>query len=140
MRMDKELENIEVKQLPDEVQEWRWCLVGNIVKEHPYGEEHIMRTGTRHFRPCAKVYCAPANWGDYDSIVVIGLSRHGNKYIEVIMERKLIENFRIQKCFKPAVLNIMNKGNHRWWSNTDEDRDTIVNYYLRGLNPDQDKE
>ena len=131
MRMDKELENIEVNQQPEVVQEWRWCLVGNIVKEHPYGEEHIMRTGTRHFRPCTKVYCAPMNWGDYDSIVVIGLARHGNKYIEVIMERKLIENFRIQKCFRPAVLNIMKKGHYRWWSTTDKDKNLIEDFYLK---------
>ena len=124
-------------QLPNDEIEWRWCLVGNIVKEHPFGEERVMRTGTKHFRPGAKVYCAPINWGDgYESIVVIGAPRHGREYIEVVMDRKLIENFRIQKCFKPAVLEIMKKENHKWWSNSDEDRNLILNYYVKWLNRD----
>ena len=28
-----------------QTQEWRWCLVGNIVEEHEYGEEHIKKKG-----------------------------------------------------------------------------------------------
>lgn len=25
--------------------EWRWCLVGNIIDEHEYGEDHEIRHG-----------------------------------------------------------------------------------------------
>ena len=129
--MEKELEKIESQQEPKENQEWRWCLVGNIVKEHPYGEEHIIRAGTKHFRPGAKVYCAPGNWGDSTIIAVIGCPRYRKKYIEIVMKRELIENFRIQKCFKPSILEIMNRNNYAWWGSTDEDRDTIEKYYLK---------
>ena len=129
--MDIVTDDILQEQSPEANIEWRWCLVGNIVKEHPYGEEHIMRTGTRHFRPGTKVYCAPMNWGDYDKLVVIGHPRHGKMYIEVIMERKKIENFRLQKCFRPAVLNIMKKEHFTWWGNTEEDKNMIENYYLK---------
>ena len=116
--------------------EWRWCLVGNIVKEHPFGEEHEIRQGTKQFAPGAKVYCARSMWGDgYERIGVLGLPRHGRKYIEVIMESKMIENFRLQKVFKPAILEIMKRRLYRWWGNSDEDRETILQY-LKWLNPE----
>lgn len=37
-------------------QEWQWCLVGNIVGEHEHGENHELRSGTKQFRPGAKVF------------------------------------------------------------------------------------
>ncbi len=50
-----------------------WCLVGNIVEEHEFGEEKEIRKGTKHFSPNAKVYCFPALWGDgYEHILVLG--------------------------------------------------------------------
>lgn len=117
--------------------EWRWCLVGNIVEEHPFGEDKEIRHGTKHFAPGAKVYCAESMWGDgYESIGVLGIPRHGRKYIEIIMERKKIENFRIQKVFKPAVLEIMKQQHYSWWGNSDEDYDTIMQY-LKFLNPEK---
>ncbi|PTB97028.1 hypothetical protein C9994_04685 [Marivirga lumbricoides] len=36
-----------------------WCLVGNIINEHYYGEEKEIRRRTKHLRPGAKVYCFP---------------------------------------------------------------------------------
>ena len=57
-------------------QEWRWCLVGNIVQTHEYGENHETRIGAKHFSPGTKVYCMPGNWGDgYENIVVIAKHR-----------------------------------------------------------------
>ena len=35
-------------------QEWQWCLVGNIVEEHEYGEDHVVKYGNKQFRPNAK--------------------------------------------------------------------------------------
>lgn len=62
---------------------WCWCLVGNIVKEHEFGEKREIKYGTKHFSHGTKVFLAPAQWGDgYENIVVIGLPRHGDKYIE----------------------------------------------------------
>ena len=117
--------------------EWRWCLVGNIVREHPFGEDKEIRQGTKQFAPGAKVYCAKSMWGDgYENIGVIGAPRHGHRLIEIIMESKKIENFRIQKVFKPAVLEIMKQRHYRWWGNTDKDRDSILQY-LRWLNPEK---
>ena len=41
------------------------------------------------------------------------------------MQRKLIENFRCQKVFKPVVLKLMNQNND-FWDNSDNSRDWIL--------------
>lgn len=43
---------------------WCWCLVGNIVQEHEYGEEREIKYGTRQFSRGTKVFLAPVQWGD----------------------------------------------------------------------------
>ena len=114
---------------------WCWCLVGNIVQEHEYGEEREIRYGTKQFSRGTKVFLAPAQWGDgYENIVVIGLPRYGNRYIEVITRSEYIENFRIQKVCKPAVLRRMCSSEYRWWGDTEKDRETIIRL-LESLSP-----
>ena len=116
-----------VPQPKDSDPEWRWCLVGNIVKTHPYGESKEERQGTKQFAPGAKVYCAPSHWGDgYERIVVIGHPRHGKHLIQIVMPTERIENFRAQKVYKPAVLSLMRQGIWRWWDNSDSDYETIT--------------
>lgn len=34
---------------------WSWCLIGNIVEKHIYGEEHEIRYGSKHFSGGTKV-------------------------------------------------------------------------------------
>lgn len=132
----EEYDKIIEHQYKNEDPEWRWCLVGNIVKEHPYGEEHEIRQGTKHFAPGTKVYCAKSMWGDgYENIGVLGAHRQSHKYIEIIMESKDIENFRLQKVFKPVVLEIMKQMHYHWWDNSDEDRDEILEY-VKDLSPE----
>lgn len=122
--------------MTDEPIEWRWGLVGNIVKEHEFGENHEIQYGTKHFSGGTKVYCAPANWGDgYENIVVIGKHRNSFKYIEIIMPSKLIENFRLQKVYKPEVLRKMaDENSWVFWDNTNEDKSRILDM-LKWLNP-----
>lgn len=120
--------------------EWCWCLVGNIVEQHEYGEEHEIKKGTQQFSPGAKVYLAPAQWGDgYEYIVVIGLPRHGGKYIEIVIRSKYVENYRMQKVFKPAVLERMCNSQYFWWGDTDKDRNEIIQY-LESRVPEKTKE
>ena len=114
---------------------WCWCLVGNIVQEHLFGEEHEIRYGTKQFSGGTKVYLSPAHWGDgYENIVVIGMPRSGNRYIEVVTRSKYIENYRMKMVFKPAVLKRMCESEYRWWGDTDEDRKEII-AYLETRNP-----
>lgn len=106
---------------------WRWCLVGNVVKNHPYGESKDIPIGTKHFQPGAKVYMAPANWGDgYENIVVIGCPRRTKHYIEVIMRSILIENFRLKKVYEPFILKMMELSEYGWWDDSDDDKERII--------------
>lgn len=116
-------------------QEWQWCLVGNIVGEHEYGENHELKYGNKQFRPNAKVFVNLVYGGmGHERILVIGTPRHSGKYIEIVIARKYVENFRLQKVFKPAVLNRMNQSTWDWWGNTDSARDQLIQI-LEWLNP-----
>lgn len=107
-------------------QKWRYCLVGNIVERHEFGEEKDLRIGSKQFSPGAKVYIAPANWGDgYEKVIVIGCPRKMKGYIEVVTKCDYIENFRLQKVFKPCILKIMDESKYVWWKNTEEDKERI---------------
>ena len=107
--------------------EWRWCLVGNIVEEHAFGEEHVIKYGTKHFRPGAKVYINLVYGGmGHENILVIGVPRHSKKYIEIVIRRKYVCNFRVQKVYRPAVLKMMSASKWDWWDNSDETRDTLL--------------
>ena len=106
---------------------WRWCLVGNIVEKHTYGEEHEIRYGSKLFSGGTKLYIAPAQWGDgMEKVVVIGLSRYRRQFIEAVIPSKLIENFRLGKVYKPVLLKRMLESPYTWWDNSENDRDTII--------------
>lgn len=118
--------NMDIEQVTNE-QEWQWCLVGNIVEEHEYGEDHVILRGNKQFRPNAKVFINLIYGGmGHENILVIGLPRRSRVYIEVVTARKYVCNFRLKKVFKPAVLNKIKKSKHEWWGNTDEARDRII--------------
>lgn len=120
---------------------WCWCLVGNIVQEHAYGEKREIKYGTKHFSRGTKVYLAPVQWGDgYEYIVVIGLPRYGNKYIEVIMRSAYIENYRMKKVYKPAVLKRICSSPYYWWGDTENDRKEIIQYLKTRAPEEAEKE
>ena len=88
--------------------EFLWCIVGNIVDRHYYGEEKEIRSGTKHFRPGAKVYCIPESWGNaHESIRVIGRPRNSAKMIDVIIPTKHIKHFRLQKVYSPTLFDMI---------------------------------
>lgn len=86
--------------------EYVWCLVGNLtVKEV---DSITGRKGTKQFRNGAKLYCYPPLWGDgYENIKVIGIPRRTLKRITIIMPRKRISNFRIEKVYDPFIVKNM---------------------------------
>lgn len=107
-------------------QEWRWCLVGNIVEKHEFGEAHELKYGTKHFRPGAKVFINLVYGGmGHEHILVIGVPRHMKTYIEVVIRRAYVRNFRVQKVYKPAVLKLMNASEWDWRDNSEESRETL---------------
>ena len=94
-------------------------------------------TWNKHFSGETKVFLAPVQWGDgYERIVDIGLSRIGNKYIEVVTHSKYVENYRMKKEYKPAVLKRMCLSQYCWWGNTDHGREEII-HYLETRNPEE---
>ncbi|MBP3760530.1 MAG: hypothetical protein J6I55_03520, partial [Ruminococcus sp.] len=83
----------------------------------------------KQFSRGTKIFLAPAQWGDgYEKIVVIGLSRYKKKYIEVVTRSKYVENLRIQKVYKPAILTRMCSSGYRWWGDTESDKNEILGY------------
>ena len=104
-----------------------WCLVGNIVDRHEFGELHELHYGTKQFRPGAKVYIAPIQWGDGgEKVVVIGVPRHTKQFIEIVTRREYIANFRIKRIYSPTLLKIMRDSEFLWWDNTQQSHDDIV--------------
>ena len=111
--------------------EFIWCLVGNIVDEHPYGESREIVKGTKQFSPGTKVYCFPPQWGDgYEQIEVIGQRRVSHKLIKIVMASKCITNWRIQKIYKPAIIELMKS--HYGWMDSIRDKEKIETL-LKGL-------
>lgn len=108
---------------------WRWCLVGNIVDKHIYGERHEVRYGIKLFSPGTKIYIAPHQWGDGgENLVVLGNPRNKLGLIECVINHKYICNFRLKKIYSPSVLKRMNESKYKWWGNDDECRDCIIKY------------
>ena len=109
--------------------DWRWCLVGNIVDKRFYGEEHEIKSGIKLLSPGTKVYIAPHQWGDGgDKLVVLGKPRHKNGFIECIIKREQICNWRLKKIYPSRVLNRMNCSKYHWWGNDDDWKECIERY------------
>jgi hypothetical protein len=88
-----------------------WCLVGNVVDDHPHGEDGALKRGSKHFAPGTKVYCLPPVWGDgFERVVAIGLHRGSRKWVTVVMPSEQITNWRAKAFFKPAVLKRLRDG------------------------------
>lgn len=121
-----------------ELPEWIWCLVGNIKSTHEYGENHEIRHGTKHFSGGTKVYCYPSHWGDgYENIHVIGKPRKSRNLIMIVIQRNLIENFRLKQVYNKRVIEEMYCGGWSGWDNTDESRD-YINKMLTWVNDEKD--
>ncbi|MBX7169455.1 MAG: hypothetical protein K1X72_00770 [Pyrinomonadaceae bacterium] len=86
-----------------------WCATANVKNETSFGEEHILRKGTKHFRGGAKIYIADAYWGMCNSVTVIGHHRSNSRFVKVDMHVKHLENFRLQLVYSPKVIELINK-------------------------------
>lgn len=123
-----EPERLEERMNTNKEPDWRFCVVGNIVKTHP-DEEGITRYGTKAYTGGTKVYIDARGWfrRDYGKewVCVIGRNRFGRYALESV-PIDLIDNIRISRVFKPTVLKILDyvecmDGWH-WWGRTSEDR------------------
>ena len=110
---------------------WRFCVVGNIKAQHT-DETGKVLYGTKAFSGGTKVYIDDKTWGLNDGrISVIGLNRFG-RYTTESVPVGLIENVRIQRVFKPKVLEIMNyleiMDGWPWRGRTAEDRKAVKTF------------
>lgn len=114
---------------PDEVahRESIWCVVANVVDEHPYGEDQEIQRGTKHFAPGTKVYCFPALWGDgYEKIRVIGRHRGSKRFVTMVMASKWLTNWRVKLVYSPHIVSKM----RRYWDDSTKAKvqaETLVN-------------
>lgn len=121
-RVSQEEEN---PRKPIEEVEFVWCLVGNIIEKHYFGEEKKVVSGTKHFRANTKVYCLLPPWDHFaKNILTIGLARKGRRLISVITQRGFVTNFRIQKIYNPKIIELIYKNNG--WTDNDYDKETIL--------------
>jgi hypothetical protein len=81
-----------------------WCLVANVISEQPFGENHEIQYGTKHFSPNTKVYCSAAIWGDgYEKIVVAGRHRGSSRLVKMIIHEKRLTNWRARYVYLPKI-------------------------------------
>ena len=120
-----------------EHKEWKYCVVGNIVKER-IDENGVHRYGTAAFKGGTRVYLGGRGYEDYEpnmkGITVLGLNRHRwYKYVYTMKEH--IENVRLAKTYKPKILTMMceYEGWNGWWGNTEEDRIDAERFVARWL-------
>ena len=86
-----------------------WCATANVKTEIPFGEEHIIKKGTKHFRGRAKIHIASAYGGMCDNATVIGHHRSNGRYIKIDMPVKHLENFRLELVYSPKVIELIVK-------------------------------
>ena len=84
-----------------------WCATANVKKEILFGDEHVLKKGTKHFRGGAKVYIADAYWGMCDSVTVIGHHRGSGRFVKIDIHVKRLENFRLELVYSPKVLELI---------------------------------
>ena len=107
-----------------EQKEWKYCVVGNIVRTH-VDDAGILRYGTLTYSGGTRVYLEGRFWTpDRDTIPVVGLCRGKRYLVDYKVPVELIENVRCSRVYTPAVLAIMNNWEFKdwWWHDTVEDK------------------
>ena len=115
----------------ENLEEFEFCLVGNIIDKHYYGENKEIKHGNKQFRSGAKVYIFPEFGGmGHENTKVIGLPRKSWKMIEITIESKMIKNVRIEKIhskyFKQKICNNFYYNN--WKKGKDSQKQKIQDF------------
>ncbi len=128
-------ENTEPNLKPLLEKEYEWCIIGNIVDKHYWGEEKIIRRGTKHFRPNAKVYCFPEYAGiAHESMMAMGQPRKQNRLITITINSKYIKNYRLKKVYQPKIREVI-RNHHFYQTHSDEEmHDKQMQRFLEYLN------
>ncbi len=101
-----------------------WCATANVKNEILFGEENIIKKGTKHFRGGAKVHVVDAYWGMCDNATVIGHHRSNGRYIKIDIPVKHLENFRLELVYSPKIIQLIQR-------NFDEKEYVGFDYYTK---------
>jgi hypothetical protein len=115
----------------DNVREFEYCLVENIVENHYFGENKEIKYGLKHFRNGAKMYIFPEFGGcGHENIRVIGFPRKKYRVIDIIIPSKLITNARVKKIYYPDLKEriIENFYYSRWKKEGDKELNSILEF------------
>lgn len=108
--------------------EYEDCFVGNIIGNHYWGEEKIIRSGTKHFTANTKVYCAFVYGGmGNERVIVLGKRRKSFRMIEVSLGTNYIKNLRMQKVYTPRIINFIIKYKQILNSSLHQYKDIMIN-------------
>ena len=87
-----------------------WTAVANVVPAKPHGPGCAeTRLARAHFAPGAKVYIIDWFPGTCSRVVVVGLHRRTKRMIKLVFAVELLEYFRSQVCYVPAVIEQIDK-------------------------------
>lgn len=91
-----------------------WYVAANIARETAHGEAGLeIQRGLKHFAPGAKVWIPrrPLWWGG--RMTVVGHHR-GNtrRYVNMVVRREDLENFRVKGVYSPKLLRSLNGHYH----------------------------
>ncbi len=105
---------------------WRYCLVGNIIGKHMDEVAKREVIGTPRFTEGTKVYISPfkqrpLRYKDHDNYDVIGKLRKHKKFVRERVPAEYITNWRIQRVYKPVVLDWMDWSGWYWWGTGEKD-------------------
>ena len=119
----------------DESLNWRFGVAGNIVGKHTDSNGNVYY-GTKAFTPGTKIYLEGKNWNNDSFIHVIGRNRFG-RIVSDCVEVNLIENVRVQRIFKPCILERISyldvMEGWSWWGRTSQDRNEVKEF-VKDLN------
>ena len=86
------------------------CFVGNIIGDHYWGKEKIIRSGTKQFSAGTKVYCSFIYGGmGNESVMVLGKARKSFRLVEVTIRTIYLKNLRVQKVYTPRIIDYIKK-------------------------------
>ena len=126
----------------DKLPEWCWSLVADVVDVHAIGESKTLVGGSRHFAAGTKVHLVDDYWlWDISGprCTVLGVPKYSDYPVGVIMRLDHLVNFRLERVTDAAIIKALITNRLREpfersrrtslggrWSNTDEDRDDIL--------------
>src|SRR5262245_52618161 len=86
-----------------------WCTVANVVIERGHGPGGLeRRSGTKHFKPGAKVYVFFFYWGvGGERVTVLGHHRKSGRLIQIVMPAKHLANWRAELVYSPTISKVI---------------------------------